>query len=292
MKPSALCVAALAFVAGAAWALQSQYPLRTERPSPDIPTLLAEVQKNQKAIDALRDQYACRQRVQELEPVKGGGFRTKSVKEYEVFYVGGEEVDRLVAKNGKPLTPEEQQAENRRVEKKVKGLLRKQEKKSEREARGEMKKEDEPGISMFLRVDRFINPRRVDFRGKNVVAFDFEPNPDYHPKTRAEGVIQKLVGTAWVDDQAKEIVKLEAHLGESVKLAGGLLASIHEGSAFVFEQALVNDEVWLPSYAELHLSGRIVFKGIRLDQNIQYSDYKKFRVETLAKPGRDRTPRQ
>src|SRR6266568_404457 len=85
-------------------------------PVPDVPALLAEVQKNQKAIDAQRDQYACREKIEELEPQKGGGFRTKAVKEYEVFYLGGREVDRLVAKDGKPLTPDEQQAENKRVE--------------------------------------------------------------------------------------------------------------------------------------------------------------------------------
>lgn len=285
MKPIARCAAAVAVLAGAAWAFQTEIPLQTARPVPDVPALLAAVQKNQKAIDRLVEQYACRKEVEDLEPAKSGGFRTKSVKEFEVFYLAGEEVDRLMAKDGKPLSPDEQQTENARVEKKVKELLRKQEKQSESEARGG-KKEEEPGISAFLRVERFLKPRRVDFRGQNVVAFDFERNPDYHPTSRLESLVQKLVGTAWVDDQAKEIVKLEAHFGESMKIGGGVLASIHEGSAFVFEQTLVNQEVWLPSYVEFHLRARLLFKGVRQDEIMRYREYKKFRVETVAKPER------
>jgi hypothetical protein len=290
MKPCAQCVAAISVLAGAAWAFQTETPSPNAQPVPDVPALVAAVQENQKAIDRLVEQYACHKKVEELEPAKGGDFRTKSVKEFDVFYLGGREVDRLVAKDGKPLSPDEQQAENARVEKKVKELLRKQEKQSEREACGGKRKE-EPGISTFLRAQRFFNPRRVDFRGQNVVAFDFDRNPDYRPESPFESLVQKLVGTAWVDDQAKEIVKLEAHFGEPMKIGGGLLASIHEGSAFVFEQTLVNQEVWLPSYVEAHLSARLLYKGVREDEIIHYSDYKKFRVETVAKPERGKTKR-
>jgi hypothetical protein len=274
--------AVVAALCGSTWAYQAERRVPNGAPVPDVPALLGEVRKNQKAIDSLREQYACRKRVEELEPSKNGGFRSSSVKEYEVFYLGGREVDRLVVKDGKPLPAGEQQKETARVEKKVRGFERKQEKQTEREARSE-RKEEEPGISAFLRVERFKNPRRVEFRGQSVVAFDFEPNPDYRPKTRLESLIQKLVGTAWVDDQPKEIAKLEAHLGSSFKIGGGLLASVHQGSAFVFEQTLVNNEVWLPFYAEFHMSGRLLFKGLRMDHVIHYSDYKKFRVETVAK---------
>jgi len=66
-----------------------------------------------------------------------------------------------------------------------------------------------------------------------------------------------------------------------------LLASLAKGSNFVFEQEKINGEVWLPSYAEVHFAGRIVF--VKLKQNFidRYSDYKKFRVGatmTVAPP--------
>ncbi len=278
--------AAISAFSGSAWAAQAESRASTEAPVPDAAELLAKVQENQKAIDALIEQYACRKSVEELEPDKAGGFRRDSLKEYEVFYLAGQEIERLVAKDGKPLPADKEKDEASRVEKKVRDFQRKKEKQAERVARGE--KEEEPGISTFLRVSKFTNPRRVEFRGQNVVAFDFEPLPNYHAKNRLEKVLQGLVGTTWVDDQAKEIVKLEAHFARSLKFGGGLLAAVKPGSAFVFEQTLVNNEVWLPSYAEIHLSGRVLFKGMKVDRIIRYSEYKKFRVEMVAKPGREK----
>ena len=274
--------AVVAVLCGSSGAFQAESRLSSPASAPDIPVLLAEVKKNQKALDSLVEQYACRKNVEELQPARNGGFRRRSVKEYEVFYLGGEEVDRLVAKDGKPLPLDEQQEETARAEKKIRDFQRRQEKRARREARGE-RKEEEPGISDFLRVDRFTNPRHVEFRGRSVVAFDFEANPDYRPKTRLESLLQKVVGTAWVDDQAKEIVKLEACFGDSFKIGGGLVAAVREGSAFLFEQGVINNEVWLPSYVEIHVRARLLFKGLRLDQIIQYSDYKKFRVEAATK---------
>lgn len=252
---------------------------------PDATALLLQVQENQKVIDKLQEQYACRKNIEQLEALKDGGFRTKGSKDFEVIYLAGQEIDRLVAKDGQPLSPGEAQDENSRAEKKVKEFQKKQQQKADRQARGETKPEDEPGISTFLRVCRFTHPRRVEFRGKKVAAFDFEPLPGYKPKTRLERVLQGLVGTAWVDEEAKEIVKLEAHFARSLKFGGGLLASVRPGSAFVFEQALVNNEVWLPTYAEIHMSARVLIKGVKVDQIIRYSDYRKFKVEMLTQFG-------
>ena len=88
----------------------------------------------------------------------------------------------------------------------------------------------------------------------------------------------------WVDERAHQVVRLEARLSNSAKIGGGLLGSVQKGSAAVFEQTLVNNEVWLPSYLEEHLSGRfLVFKSYREDFVIHYRDYKKFQVSTEAK---------
>ena len=45
----------------------------------------------------------------------------------------------------------------------------------------------------------------------------------------------------------------------------------------------VNDEIWLPS--EVHFIGHarlFLVKGLHVDTLSQYSDYKKFKVETLS----------
>ena len=60
-----------------------------------------------------------------------------------------------------------------------------------------------------------------------------------------------------------------------------------KGTSMVFEQAFVNNEVWLPTYEEAEVGVRLLMvKGIKMSQTMRYSDYKKFNVQTLATMGK------
>jgi hypothetical protein len=49
----------------------------------------------------------------------------------------------------------------------------------------------------------------------------------------------------------------------------------------MFQRRLVNNEIWLPATAHFTGNARLmVFKGLRVDDTVEYSDYKKFSVET------------
>jgi hypothetical protein len=88
----------------------------------------------------------------------------------------------------------------------------------------------------------------------------------------------------WIDEKARDVARLEAHFSNNVKIGGGLLASVDKGSAFVFEQAKVNNEVWLPTYDEIHVAGRFLVLKVKANQIDRYSDYKKFHAESTFLP--------
>jgi hypothetical protein len=253
------------------------------RPLPDIGQLLLDVHKNQKAIDKLVDQYSC-MRLEENHLVdKDGRVKKTMLREYEVFYLGGTEVTRLVRKDGNALSAGDQKKEDERVEKRVRKYLKTHDAGDDDDTQ-EGKKRDRADISTFLRVSNFNHARREDFRGHAVIVFDFEPNPACKPQTRAEDFLHKLIGTLWVDEEAHQVVRLEAHLGDAFKFGGGVFASIRKGSSMVFEQARINDEVWLPSYAEMHFSARVLlFANANGDFNVSFKEYKKFHVESVIR---------
>ncbi|MDR3722174.1 MAG: hypothetical protein P4L00_11280 [Candidatus Acidoferrales bacterium] len=249
-----------------------------ELPLPDIPTLLRDIGKNQRALEDLRRLYTCHLSEEQDKTDSDGNVKSRTMKDYDVFYIGDEQVRRLLAKDGKPLAGSEKNDEDERFNKKYDELKEKQaELAGDPKKQAKKEEEDEAQLSDFLRAELFTNPRREMFRGHEVIAFDFNGNSNVKPKKRIDGIIQKLSGVMWVDEQAREIVRLEARFAEGVKIGGGLLASLQKGSNFVFEQEKINEEVWLPSYAEVHFSGRIVF--VKLKQNFidRWSDYKKFR---------------
>ncbi len=269
------------------------FPIQSQVKLPDLKKLFEEIDANQKEIDKVKENYAGTQVEEETEYDKTGKVSKKELNEYTFFYLNGDEITTLVKKDGKPLSEEEQKKENEKTQKRIVEAQKQEKKKEQKEEKAkeegkDAKDNEDPGIEVFLRVCQFVNPRRERFRGQDVLVFDFEPNPEYKPKNMEEHVVKELAGVIWVDEKAKDVVRLEAYFVGDVHIGGGVLANLQKGTSFVFEQAYVNNEVWLPTYVEAHVGVRfLLVKGIRVNVTTKYSDYKRFNVETLntiAKP--------
>jgi hypothetical protein len=257
------------------------FPHTANTPLPDIASLVRDVTKNQKALEELQKQYTCHVTEEQETVDSKGRVTSKTIRESEVFNIGEEEVRHLIAKDGKPLEGNDKKKEDERFNKEFE--------KQTREARDPKKQakqqeKDDAQLSDFLRAVRFTNPRRERFRGEEVIAADFGPNPDFKPHKAIENIIHQMAGVIWIDEKARDVARLEAHFNASVKIGGGVVGSLEKGSSFVFEQARVNDEVWLPTYAEVHLGGRFLFLKVKANQIDRFTDYKKFRTETKFTP--------
>jgi hypothetical protein len=101
-------------------------PAQDTRPLPDIPALLLAVQKNQSAIEDLRKDYTCHLFEEQDRTDSNGNVKSRELKDYDVFYVGDEQVLHLLAKDGKPLEEGEKQQEEDRFNKKYDDLKKKQ----------------------------------------------------------------------------------------------------------------------------------------------------------------------
>jgi hypothetical protein len=268
------------------------FPKKSQVQLPDLKTLFKEIDDNQKAIDKIKENYAGTRSEEETEYDKTGKVTKHDLKEYSFFYLNGDEISTLVKKDGKPLSDEEQKKENEKTQKEIQDIQKRQEKKEAKEEKAkeegkEQKDDDDVDIETFLRACQFVNPRRERFRGQDVLVFDFEPNPEFKAHKLEEKVVQKLAGVIWVDEKARDVARLEAYFVGDFRFAGGVLANLQKGTSFVFEQAFLNNEVWLPTYEEAHVGVRVLLvKGIKVNEVTRYSDYKKFNVESVATVGK------
>ena len=90
-----------------------------------------------------------------------------------------------------------------------------------------------------------------------------------------------MAGAIWIDPIDKQVARVEARLVEAYKIGGGVLASLKVGANFTIEQERVNQEIWLPTRAEINLGVRVLLvKGININHTITYGDYKRFSVES------------
>ncbi len=267
-------------------------PLKSQVHLPDLKALFKELDDNQKAIDKIREDYAGTRIEDETEYDSDGKVKKHEVNEYTFFYFSGEEISTLVKKDGKPLGEAEQKKETEKAQKRIEEIQKSEarkeakEEKAKQEGKTEEKDKNDPGIETFLRTCQFVNPRRERFRGQDVLVFDFEGNPEYKPRNLVERIAQKLAGVVWIDEKAHDVARLEAYFASDAKIGGGLLANVQKGTGFVFEQAFINNEVWLPTYEEAHLGARVLLvKGFRASEVTRYSDYKRYHVDVQSVVG-------
>ena len=264
----------------------------------DLAALWREVVANQDELEKRVAEYAFKQTEIDREINSKGELKKETTKVYEVYPLPNREpVQKLISENGVPLSPERAAKEDKRVQEEFAKAERDKEKDEKKVAqrRAEReKKKDEEGteISPFLKACEFVSPRREILGGRETIVFDFRPRAGFKPKSRQESLIAKLIGVVWIDPVDKQVIRLEARLAEGFKMAGGLLVSLKPGAAVVMEQTRMDRGVWLPKFAQLNLSVKVLlFGGGDYNKTIEWSEYRHFagdvkdyKLDTPAKP--------
>lgn len=261
------------------------FPTASGQALPDIAALLSQLQENEDRVEALLERYSYVEKSISRELTKDGTLRETGSETYQVSFYKGRRIRRLIEKNGEPLNPRDQQKADKDATDYVEAIDEKVRKDEARVAKGSgPPSEDNRRISIaeVLRSSKLLNPRRERFRSRNVIVFDFEPDPSYD-MSRAKSMLKffgKTAGVIWIDEEDRQVARIEAVLFENYKVGGGVLAKLQKGASFTLEKERVGDEVWLPSQTDVNLSVRVLLvKGITLNQVIKAYDYRRFETE-------------
>jgi hypothetical protein len=244
---------------------------------PDAATMLREVEAHQKQLDKVRENYTFRavQTTRQLD--SSGNTKKVETEEHEVFFVNRHQVQKLVRKDGKDLSPDQARKEQDRVNKEVLKITKPGYSDPDK---------DEITVSRLLQIVAFSRPRRVQLNGRDTIAFDFTGDPHAKTHGRDEEALKKVSGTIWVDEADREVSRMSATLDENYHVGFGLLASVAKGSNMVFDQALIRNEAWLPTAIALHLQARaFLVAGFRAEIDIRFDQYKKFQTDAVQQPG-------
>jgi hypothetical protein len=260
-----------------------------EQPLPELAPFLQEVRKHLRSDRLLLSQYTYTARTTERELDAKGNTKKTDVEVYEVYpsLEEGETYERLIERNGKPIDPKELAKKDREHEKKAAERARKLEREgtSEREKRlakeaEERRKEDEAIDEMF-RLYQIEMLGREEQEGHSTIVLRFAPRPDFQTRTDSGKILKKLAGRAWVNESDHELIRIEAELIDNLSFGMGVLARLNKGAKAYFQRRRVNGEIWLPAEARFTGTGRLLLlKGLRVDQSMEFSDYRKFTVET------------
>jgi len=228
--------------------------------------------------DKRQRDYTCIERDVQNNLDSKGQTKSKEVKTYEVLEIYGEQVQRLIEKDDKPLDAKEAAKEEEKIQKIID--KRKDESDEDRRKREEKEaKNREEGRKFVKEVAdaydfKLVGTEQVD--GRDAWVIDGEPRPGFEPHMKEAKLLSKLRGRVWIDKGDLQLAKMDIETIDTVSF-GWVLARIHSGTHVMFEQTRVNGEVWLPRNIHFNVDARVaLFKGYRVDGEVTFRDYKKF----------------
>ncbi len=211
-----------------------------------------------------------------------GEVKSTESKTYDVMEIYGEPVQKMIAKNDKPLSAKDAQKEDEKIQKLID--KRKNESDGDREKRLKKEEKDRQEELDFVHevADaynlRFVGIEKLNGRDNYVI--DGDPKPGYQPKGKDSKVLTKTRFRVWIDKEDSQVAKLDAEFIDTFSI-GLFLARLHKGSHFVIETTRVNDEVWLQRHIAVKLDARVaLLKNFDYEVDISDRDYKKFRTDT------------
>lgn len=116
---------------------------------------------------------------------------------------------------------------------------------------------------------------REAWHGRSCDVFELDPNPAFHPRTMLQEVFAHVVAKIWVDRDAVQIARAEAHVTSDISFGGGILGKLYQGSVISMEQEEVAPGVWLPARYEFGFAGRKFVFPFSGHQLIEVSHYRR-----------------
>lgn len=211
-----------------------------------------------------------------------GQLKSTEIKTYEILEIDGEQVQRLIQKDDKPLNTKEAAKEDEKIQKIIdKRKNESDEDRMKREAKAEKERED--GRKFVKEVADAYNFKLVGSEivdGRDAWVVDGEPRPGFEPHMKESKFLSKFHGRVWIDKSDLQLTKMDVETLDTVSI-GLFLARIHKGTRVIFEQTRINGEVWLPKQVDFKLNARVaLLKGFNVDGEQTYSSYRKFRTST------------
>ncbi|MDE3105560.1 MAG: hypothetical protein KGK08_10335 [Acidobacteriota bacterium] len=183
-------------------------------------------------------------------------------------------VARLIERDGKPLTPEQDAAERQRLADMVASPAD-----FARHIRN-----DDTGKRLADQLLRLMPDAMVytytpgqpqsGLSSQTEIVLDYHPNPHYHYPSTTSEALSGLEGRVWINAQTRQVVQMTGHIFRAVNLGWGILAHLYPGGTLLYQQVCAGGSRYIFSHFEQHLTVRaLLLKSFTVNTNISGSDF-------------------
>ena len=224
--------------------------------------------------------YLQRQETRELD--RGGQVKSRKIETWDVTLLEGSPYRRLVARDDKPLSTQEQTAEEQKL--RWNNEQRRMETNEERQRRlaewqRRLDRQREP-VKEVPDAFNFKLLGEEQLAGRPVYRIDASPRPGFKPTSRTAAIFPHVKLRLWIDKADYQGARIEMEVLDAISF-GGLLVRLTQGTRLLIEQTRVEDGVWLPKQFSLTAAARILLlKGLNRELDFTFSGYKRFQADS------------
>ena len=184
-------------------------------------------------------------------------------------------VARLRLKDGKPLSPEEDQEERDRLTR-ISASPEEFDKHVHSDATGKKLAIDLIQLMPDAMIYTYTpgQPQLDSWKGVHQLVFDYAPNPAWTPPTTSAEALAGLRGRVWIDADTHQLLRMEGEVFRGVNFGWGMLAHIYPGGKVALDQVNVGSGRWIFSrFVEQVKVRALMLKTINEDASIQASNF-------------------
>jgi hypothetical protein len=200
-----------------------------------------------------------------------GSGDTKEIEVSEIGPLEGTPYERLIGRNGSPLSPDAESRENRKYEKAL--TERENESPAEHASRLHKYESDRAFIEEIPEAYNFSLVGEEVVEGRPAWVVQVTPRAGFVPSTPRAAMLQHIGGKLWIDKEELRWAKAEAQVIDHVSLAW-ILARIGPDTHFSVQQSRLPGGFWVPKCITIWGTARILMvHGKSLNRQLTYSDY-------------------
>jgi hypothetical protein len=184
-------------------------------------------------------------------------------------------VARLILRDGKFLTEEEDHAERQRLN----DMLASPSAFAKHVRNGDSEKKLADKL-VPLMPDAMIytyapgQPQTGSNSGITEVVLDFKPNPKFAPPNTEAEALTGLEGRIWIDAKTRYLVRMEGTIFRPVNFGWGMLAHIYPGGKLVLDQTNAGGGRWIFTRFSMKISARaLMVKTVNINSTVEAGSF-------------------
>ena len=180
------------------------------------------------------------------------------------------DVARLVAINDGPLSAEDRQNEETRLQTLLNdpSLQRHRQEREQGDAERARKiMRALPDAFLYAYAGIVDTPQGPSYR------LSFQPNPNFDPQDFEAQALKGMAGELWIDVAQQRVTRLDGKRIRDVDYGWGILGKLEQGGTLLLEQADVGNHCWRTTHMVLVMNARLLVKSIKLDTTLELSQF-------------------